>query len=113
MTGRWEEELSIGDFAARVLREGIRDVPLAPEWGFEEMLPIPQTTEEIDIGLAEIEKGLADDSRFWEEEGRQENEMLKGKKGYMVPLAFGHEDGINKDGKQKGGFVKNFKTQKA
>lgn len=44
----------------------------------------------MDLGLTEIAKGQADDSRLWEEVRREEIESLKGRTGYTASSAFVH-----------------------
>lgn len=65
------------------------------------MLCIPQKEVDMDFGLTEIEKGLADDSRLWEEVSRKEMENLEGRKGYRMSSSFVHWEGVDEDGNKK------------
>lgn len=57
-SGFWMPGLGISDYFARILQDGIRNVPRCPVWGKGEMLVIPQTPEELEFGMKELEKGL-------------------------------------------------------
>lgn len=102
---KWKEELGVSDYFVKILREGIRDAPARPEWGKGEMPLIPQTPEDLKVGLEEIEKGLRDGSRFWEELSRAQVEELK-KRGFSVASSFMHWQGVGEE--RKGRFVQNF-----
>lgn len=97
----------MSEFAVKVLEGGIADWPTNPEWGVGELPSVPQTEEELAFGVAELEKGLASNSRLWEELGKDEvGELLE--QGYMVSSAFVHWEGETKEGGRKGRFVQNF-----
>ena len=103
--------MGVDEFTQRILREGVRELPKAPMWGLGIQPTIPQTEEEMVVGLGELEKGLASESKIWEEVGQDEVDVVV-KEGYMVASAFVHWEGVDEDGKKKGRFVENFKPHK-
>lgn len=62
----------------------------------------------MDFRLTEIEKELSDGCRSWEEVRKEEIEMLKGGKGYLVSSAFVRWEEMGEDGKKKGRLIHKF-----
>lgn len=96
-------------WATAALKKGILDMPEAPVWGKPRLREVPQTEEERAYGLAEIEKGLKEDSQLWEEMTQEEVARVE-LDGYMISSAFTHWEGMTEEGDRKGRFVQNFKV---
>lgn len=103
---KWVTMLKVSpDFKAK-LTDGLLDMPTDAVWGLPPMGPVPQSTEDVAFGVADLETGCK--TGVVEEVDEEEVKDLI-RRGYLVSSAFTIWQGEGED--RKGRFVVNFSRQ--
>lgn len=103
---KWRTMLGVSAGFHSMLVEGLLDLPSEAVWGLPPMGAVPQSKEDLEFGLADLEAGCQ--AGVYEELSQEKTEDLT-RRGFLISSAFTIWQGEEDD--RKGRFVVNFSRQ--